>query len=31
MGEAELSEAIDATGVFTKLAPAHKEHMIRAL
>ncbi len=31
MGEAELSEAIDATSVFTKLAPAHKEHIIRAL
>jgi hypothetical protein len=29
--EAELSEAIDATSVFTKLAPAHKEHIIRTL
>jgi Mg2+-importing ATPase len=31
MGEAELSEAIDATSVFAKLAPAHKERIIRAL
>jgi Mg2+-importing ATPase len=31
MGKAELSEAINATSVFAKLAPAHKEHIIRAL
>jgi len=31
MGEAELSEAINATSVFAKLAPAHREHIIRAL
>jgi Mg2+-importing ATPase len=31
MGEAELSEAINATSVFAKLAPADKEHIIRAL
>jgi soluble P-type ATPase len=31
MGEAELSKDIDATSVFAKLAPAHKEHIIRAL
>ncbi|MDD5370695.1 MAG: magnesium-translocating P-type ATPase [Anaerolineaceae bacterium] len=31
MSEAELGEAVDSTRVFAKLAPAHKEHIIRAL
>jgi len=31
MGEAELAEAVGATSVFARLAPAHKEHIIRAL
>ncbi len=31
MSEAELSDAINVTSVFARLAPAHKEHIIRAL
>ncbi|MGA2679070.1 MAG: magnesium-translocating P-type ATPase [Sedimentisphaerales bacterium] len=31
MSEAELAEAASATSVFARLAPAHKEHIIRAL
>ena len=31
MNDAELSEAVDATSVFSKLLPAHKERIIRAL
>jgi P-type Mg2+ transporter len=31
MSETELAEAASATSVFAKLAPAHKEHIIRAL
>jgi Mg2+-importing ATPase len=31
MGEAELNEAVSATSVFAKLAPAHKQQIIRAL
>jgi len=31
MSEAELDEAMNSTSVFAKLAPAHKEHIIRAL
>jgi Mg2+-importing ATPase len=31
MSEAELAEAASGTSVFAKLAPAHKEHIIRAL
>jgi Mg2+-importing ATPase len=31
MSEAELAEAANGTSVFAKLAPAHKEHIIRAL
>ena len=31
MSEAELAEATSATSVFARLAPAHKEHIIRAL
>jgi len=31
MSEAELAEAAGATSVFARLAPAHKEHIIRAL
>lgn len=31
MDEAELAEAVGATSVFARLAPAHKEHIIRAL
>jgi Mg2+-importing ATPase len=31
MSEAELAEAVGGTSVFARLAPAHKEHIIRAL
>jgi len=31
MSEAELDEAVASTSVFARLAPAHKEHIIRAL
>ncbi len=31
MSETELAEAASATSVFARLAPAHKEHIIRAL
>jgi len=31
MSEAELAEAAGTTSVFARLAPAHKEHIIRAL
>jgi Mg2+-importing ATPase len=31
MSEAELAEAASATSIFAKLAPAQKEHLIRAL
>ena len=31
MSEAELAEAASATSIFARLAPAHKEHIIRAL
>jgi Mg2+-importing ATPase len=31
MSETELAEAANATSVFARLAPAHKEHIIRAL
>jgi Mg2+-importing ATPase len=31
MSEAQLAEAVGATSVFARLAPAHKEHIIRAL
>ncbi len=31
MGEAELAEAVGLTSVFARLAPAHKERVIRAL
>jgi Mg2+-importing ATPase len=31
MSEAELDEAVSSASVFAKLAPAHKEHIIRAL
>ena len=31
MSEAELAEAVSVTSVFAKLAPAQKEHIIRAL
>lgn len=31
LSEAELTEAAGATSVFARLAPAHKEHIIRAL
>ena len=31
MSETELAEAADTTSVFARLAPAHKEHIIRAL
>ena len=31
MSVAELAEAVGATSVFARLAPAHKEHIIRAL
>ncbi len=31
MSETELAEAAGATSVFARLAPAHKEHIIRAL
>jgi Mg2+-importing ATPase len=31
MNETELAEAASATSVFARLAPAHKEHIIRAL
>lgn len=31
MSEADLDEAVDSTSVFARLAPAHKEHIIRAL
>ena len=31
MSEAELAEAVNATSVFAKLAPAHKERIIHAL
>ena len=31
MSEAELAEAASTTSVFARLAPAHKEHIIRAL
>jgi Mg2+-importing ATPase len=31
MSEAELAAAVDTTCVFARLAPAHKEHIIRAL
>ncbi len=31
MSEAELAEAVCVTSVFARLAPAHKEHIIRAL
>ncbi len=31
MSEVELAEAVGATSVFARLAPAHKEHIIRAL
>jgi Mg2+-importing ATPase len=31
MSDAELDEAIKLTSIFAKLAPAHKEHIIRAL
>jgi len=31
MSEAELAEAVGKTSVFARLAPAHKEHIIRAL
>ena len=31
MSEAELAEAASVTSVFARLAPAHKEHIIRAL
>ncbi len=31
MSESELAEAAGATGIFAKLAPAQKEHIIRAL
>jgi Mg2+-importing ATPase len=31
MNSAELAEAVGATSVFARLAPAHKEHIIRAL
>jgi P-type Mg2+ transporter len=31
MSEAELAEAASGTSVFAKLAPAHKQHIIRAL
>jgi Mg2+-importing ATPase len=31
MSEAELAEAAGVTGIFAKLAPAQKEHLIRAL
>jgi Mg2+-importing ATPase len=31
MSEAELAEAVGVTSVFARLAPAHKEHIIRAL
>ena len=31
MSEGELDEAVNSASVFAKLAPAHKEHIIRAL
>jgi Mg2+-importing ATPase len=31
MSETELAEAVSATSVFARLAPAHKEHIIHAL
>jgi len=31
MSEAELAEAASVTSVFARLAPAHKEHIVRAL
>jgi Mg2+-importing ATPase len=31
MSQAELDEAVNSASVFAKLAPAHKEHIIRAL
>jgi Mg2+-importing ATPase len=31
MSEAELDEAVNSASVFARLAPAHKEHIIRAL
>ncbi len=31
MSETELAEAVGTTSVFARLAPAHKEHIIRAL
>ncbi|HEX7557102.1 MAG TPA: magnesium-translocating P-type ATPase, partial [Leptolinea sp.] len=31
MSDAELDKAVDSASVFAKLAPAHKEHIIRAL
>jgi Mg2+-importing ATPase len=31
MSEAELDEAVNTASVFARLAPAHKEHVIRAL
>jgi Mg2+-importing ATPase len=31
MSEVELAEAVGTTSVFARLAPAHKEHIIRAL
>ncbi|MDR3671900.1 MAG: magnesium-translocating P-type ATPase [Holophaga sp.] len=31
MSDAQLAEAVGATSVFARLAPAHKEHIIRAL
>jgi Mg2+-importing ATPase len=31
MSETELAEAVQGTSVFARLAPAHKEHIIRAL
>ena len=31
MSETELAEAVGGTSVFARLAPAHKEHIIRAL
>ncbi len=31
MSEADLAETVGATSVFARLAPAHKEHIIRAL
>jgi Mg2+-importing ATPase len=31
MSDTELADAASATSVFARLAPAHKEHIIRAL